>query len=170
VLLASVHPGLAHDNDRAARRDEDEALARLVETRGIPAFVDAWEDKALFASQRSLPAQLIAAQRATRLQHTPAGIAAAFRRLGLGCMPDLSAIIGEHRARVTLVVGAEDEKFVALAGALSSRIPGLGVERIAGAGHNVFLEAPARLATSMLSFFPDHAAHNRSNHDMEHAR
>jgi 2-succinyl-6-hydroxy-2,4-cyclohexadiene-1-carboxylate synthase len=170
LLLASVHPGLATAGERATRREEDEASAQLVETRGLPALVDAWEDKALFASQRRLPPQLIAAQRATRLDHTAAGIAEAFRGLGLGNMPDLSAVIVEHHARLRLVVGADDEKFVAVARALKSRQPALHVERITGAGHNLFLEAPARLATSMLAFFPDHAAHVRGNPDMEHAR
>jgi 2-succinyl-6-hydroxy-2,4-cyclohexadiene-1-carboxylate synthase len=85
-------------------------------------------------------------------------------------MPDLSHALNEHRSRVKLVVGAEDEKFVAIARALVARTPDLLVEHIAGAGHNLFLEAPARLATSMLAFFQDHAAHVRSNPDMEHAR
>jgi 2-succinyl-6-hydroxy-2,4-cyclohexadiene-1-carboxylate synthase len=148
ALLVSVHPGLASGPARAARSEEDERWARRAED-GIAALADAWETRPLFATQRSLPAQAIAVQRAARIGHTPAGIAAAFRVLGLGAMPEMASTIVVERARVGLVVGALDEKFANLAGAFAAVVP---IDRIA-CGHNPLVEAPARLAAIATRFF-----------------
>jgi 2-succinyl-6-hydroxy-2,4-cyclohexadiene-1-carboxylate synthase len=138
-LLLSLHPGLAEEPQRLARREEDASWADLAERAGMNALVDAWEARPVFATQRALPAAARAAQRALRLAHQPHAIADSFRRLGLGAMPDLRHALSAVRAE--LVVGAEDDKFLALACRL--RAP---VHVLAGCGHNPILESPDEIA------------------------
>lgn len=139
AIFVSLHPGLADAGEREARREDDARWAALAEREGVRALVDAWEARPIFATQRAVPDVRFAAQRATRLAHTPDGVAAAFRRLGLGAMPDLHAHLRDPR--VALVAGALDEKFVTIARA---HAPTPHV--LAGCGHNPILEAPDALA------------------------
>jgi 2-succinyl-6-hydroxy-2,4-cyclohexadiene-1-carboxylate synthase len=139
ALLLSLHPGLAEEPQRLARRHEDASWADLVERSGMNALVDAWEARPVFATQRALPASARDAQRATRLAHQPRAIADAFRQLGLGAMPDLRHALSA--VRTELVVGAEDDKFLALACRL--RAP---VHVLASCGHNPILESPDEIA------------------------
>jgi 2-succinyl-6-hydroxy-2,4-cyclohexadiene-1-carboxylate synthase len=168
ALLLSVHPGLRSEPERAERRAQDEALAIRLEREGIAAFVDHWERLPLFASQDGLPSQLVAAQRAVRLAHRPTAIAAAFRRLGLAEMPDLRDTIAALRDRARLVVGAIDDKFVALNLQLTRSIPGLAVEIVPGCGHSLILEAPARVARIAAAFFAPFPIAETTQPSMEH--
>ena len=59
--LESASPGLATEEERAARRASDEALAEQIERGGIAPFVDEWEHQPLFASQSALPDEARAA-------------------------------------------------------------------------------------------------------------
>ncbi len=145
ATLVGVHPGLP-DEERAARAAADERWAGLAE-RDLAAFVDAWEAQPLFATQAHLPAPVRERQRRQRLAHSPTGIARALRRLGLAAMPPIDS--SKVAAPVTLVAGAADEKFVAVARHLVARLPRASLTVVDGAGHNVALEQPARLAQLM---------------------
>ena len=151
AVIVSAHPGLTRQSERIARLAEDEANATLVEQQGIEAFVDAWEQRPLFASQGRVAQHLLAQQRNARLSHDPAGIAASLRLHGLGRMPSWADTIAAQAPRIGLLVGALDQKFVELARELRAVTPTLAVETIPAAGHNPFLEEPlvtaARIAT-----------------------
>jgi 2-succinyl-6-hydroxy-2,4-cyclohexadiene-1-carboxylate synthase len=150
ATLVGVNPGLENDEDRGARAAEDEALAKLAETEGIDAVVGRWETLPLFSTQRSLPPQVLESQREVRLSHLGDGIAAALRSLGLGVMPNTWPELAQIRARVNLVVGSEDQKFLAIAERAAALIPGATVQRVAGAGHNPILEMPEHFARLLL--------------------
>ena len=143
AVLISVNPGLsaAAHAERAARRAGDAAWAAMLRTRGVAAFADAWEAQPLFASQTRVALELRAARRAARLRHDPEQLARSLETMGLGEMPDYRAALGAAGDRVTLVVGAEDAKFVALADA-----SGLPFATIADCGHDPTLEQPRALA------------------------
>jgi 2-succinyl-6-hydroxy-2,4-cyclohexadiene-1-carboxylate synthase len=66
--------------------------------------------------------------------------------LGLGNMPPLGSRLAALPARLTLVAGAEDARFVAEAERIARLAPQARCCFVAGAGHNVALEAPAELA------------------------
>lgn len=146
AVLVGVHPGLDSQSDRGARREADSAYSRLLRDQGLAAFVDAWEDVPLFSSQRTLSAETLAEQRAIRLDHEAEGLALALELLGLAEMPDYRALMRSYETPITLVTGALDSKFSAIAETLRAANPTIGVERIPGVGHNVVLEAPDALA------------------------
>ncbi|MEJ7732454.1 MAG: hypothetical protein WKG00_25020 [Polyangiaceae bacterium] len=145
VVLVGAHPGLRGSAERAARAAEDDARAVELVDAGLPAFLAAWEQLPLFATQRALPEAVRSAQRAARLAHQARALAESLRVLGLGRMPPRWDALASARARVCLVVGARDDRFLALATQVAAET-GAATCRVAGAGHNVALEAPALLA------------------------
>lgn len=140
AILVGVNPGIP-DDERPARRASDASWARLLRERGIAAFVDAWEAQPLFATQARVAPERLAARRARRLALDPVELARSLEVMGLAEMPDYRAAI----ARCSLIVGADDAKFLAIARSLSAPLT-----VIPDAGHDVPLEQPALLAQAIL--------------------
>lgn len=137
AVLISVNPGLDEDA-RAARRASDAAWARMLRTQGLAAFLDAWEAQPLFATQARVARAALDRRRARREKLDPEQLARSLEVMGLAEMPDYRSHVD---ARCTLVVGAEDAKYVAIARALPAR-----VEVLADCGHDPTLEQPRALA------------------------
>ena len=145
LVAVGLNPGLT---DRAAAADREAADARLaamLRTDGIEAFVEHWASLPLFDTQACLPAALLRAQREARLQHDPEQLARVLEVLGLAQMPAYGDLLGASPIEVTLVTGALDRKFSAIAAALAVARNVTHVS-IDGAGHNLPLEAPRPLA------------------------
>lgn len=139
-VLISVNPGIA-DHERFARRAGDAAWAQLARQRGIAAFVEAWQAQPLFATQRRVPAERLAARTARRLALDPEQLAQSLETMGLAEMPDYRALIDD---RVALIAGADDAKYVAIARALPARLA-----LIPDSGHDPLLEQPRALAAAI---------------------
>jgi 2-succinyl-6-hydroxy-2,4-cyclohexadiene-1-carboxylate synthase len=146
LVLVGASPGLADPQERAKRRAADDALADRIETIGIEAFAREWGAQPLFAGQ---PERVAAAAYADRLRNTPAGLARALRGLGTGVMEPLWDRLPELRIPVTLIVGARDAKFLAIAEAMRERLPNAQLVVVEGAGHAVQLEVPAAVADAI---------------------
>lgn len=151
ITLIGVNPGL-DDAARPARRVTDEAWATMLERQGLTRFLEAWLAQPLFASQASLPAEVRDEQAAWRRRLSASALAAAMRQLSLGAMPDYRAALEALPLPVQLVVGASDEKFRRIADGMQVSLPSARLDVIAGAGHNVPLEAPERLAARLADF------------------
>lgn len=146
ATLIGGRPGLADPSERQARIRRDEEWARLLEEEGLDTFVAAWEALPLWATQTALPARRLDRQRAIRRSHDPRGLARSLRVAGLGRMPDYGDRLGAVEARVRLVVGTRDARFLGLADGMAERLPRATVTRVPGAGHNVVLERPREIA------------------------
>jgi 2-succinyl-6-hydroxy-2,4-cyclohexadiene-1-carboxylate synthase len=143
LVLVGASPGLATEEQRAARRRADEALADRIEAIGIEAFAAEWAQLALWEGQAE---RVRAAAGADRLRNRAPGLAAALRGLGTGALPSLWERLGELAMPVTLVVGERDAKFRALADRMAERLPDATVVAIPGAGHAAHLERPELVA------------------------
>ena len=152
LVLVSASAGLPSAEARAARRRDDDELARFVERRPIADFVARWEALPLFATERALPAVVQAARRRQRLGCRPVGLAASLRGMGAGAQPWLGDRVGELAMPVALVAGARDPAYVARAGALATGIRGAALHVVADAGHAVHLERPAALVAIVRAF------------------
>ena len=146
LILVGASPGLADEQERAARRAADDALADRIETLEIEAFAREWGAQPLFADQ---PERVAAGAHADRLRNTPQGLAAALRGLGTGVMEPLWDRLPELQIPVTLVVGERDEKFSALAERMLARLPDARLVVVAGAGHAAQLEDPGAVAEAI---------------------
>ena len=147
AILISVNPGI-DDAERAARRASDAAWARLLRERGIAAFADAWEAQPLFATQARTPPERLAARRARRRALDPEPLARSLEVMGLAEMPDYRGAVAG--ARISLIAGADDPRYVAIARRLLAPLAPLApLGLIAGSGHDPTLEQPARLAGAL---------------------
>lgn len=155
LLLIGASPGLADASDRAARRKADERLADELEQLPISELARRWAATPVLAGQ---PPQVLAAAHADRLRSTPAGLAAALRGLGTGALDPVWDRLGELAMPVTLLVGERDEKFTAIGERMAASMPRARLERAAGAGHAVHLEAPELVAAAIAGAVPGAAA------------
>lgn len=158
LVLLSGSAGLVSEADRAARRAVDEERARRVERDGIIAFADAWGDEPI-VSLRTTDHTVRARRAAARRRHTEVGIAWSLRALGLGSMPPLSRALGtlSRALPIHFVVGEHDAKYRALVSALTAELS-VSVHVMPGAGHDVVLDSPAVLATTLRAVCGDLAA------------
>nr|NIS36551.1 2-succinyl-6-hydroxy-2,4-cyclohexadiene-1-carboxylate synthase [Actinomycetota bacterium] len=147
LVVISATPGL-DDTARRTRRDADEALARRLESEGLAAFLDAWSRHPLVGTAEIDPVAA-AVDRERREENSATGLAAALRGLGQGALPavDLDRI----GAPMLWIAGARDGAYAAAAQAEAAAGHGR-VAIIAGAGHNVVLEAPRAVRDSMDAF------------------
>jgi len=145
AILVGAHPGLDDERARAERRLWEAELAAVLEARGLAAFVDAWEALPVLRPARTVAPDRLARRRAIRLSHTPPGLQHALSVLGLGAMPPTASDLAQLSVPVTLVAGAEDAKFLALAHFMAARLPAARVVEVPSVGHDVVLEAPEAL-------------------------
>jgi len=155
AILIGANPGLASSIGRTERNSSDDAWIILLETKGIEAFVDAWESQPIFASQRLKDPARWQRQRTIRLSHPPRALAAAMRALGLARMPDTSAHLPRLRTPVLLVTGAEDPKFLALARSMQAALPKARLVAMERSGHNPIFDQPEQVAALLLEELGD---------------
>lgn len=155
LILESASPGLRTKAERTARRAADHALADRIERDGIETFVEEWENLPLFASQKQLPDEVRAHQRATRLQNDPRGLANTLRGMGTGEQPSLWRRLGRWKKPALLIAGELDEKFTRIAHEMAAKMPNARVQIIPNAGHNTHLEQPAAFAEAVQTFLDE---------------
>jgi 2-succinyl-6-hydroxy-2,4-cyclohexadiene-1-carboxylate synthase len=150
ATLIGVHPGLSSLAERAARVGSDERWCQLLLRGGLRAFLAAWQAQPMFETQRRLSRARAAAQARIRAAHDALGLIRSLRVLGLGQMPDYRAVLLSTRMALRLVVGARDDKFVAIARELARAAPSVELDLVRGAGHNVLLEAPEHVENVLM--------------------
>lgn len=158
LILESASPGLRDEAERHERLLKDEALASGILEHGVPAFVDAWEQLPLFATQRSMPVERQATQRAIRLANDPLGLANSLRGMSTGAQPSLWERLPELTIPVLLITGSEDAKFNAIADEMMSLLPNAKRSIIPGASHTVHVEQPAQYDEIVTGFLLQLAA------------
>ncbi|TAK22429.1 MAG: 2-succinyl-6-hydroxy-2,4-cyclohexadiene-1-carboxylate synthase [Chloroflexota bacterium] len=152
LILESASPGIVHPRERRVRQSTDAKLAEIAEQRGIAAFVDRWELAPIFASQRAMPDDRRAALRAGRLAQNPCGLANSLRGAGQGVAPEAWSRLGDLAMPVKLIVGALDEKYVAIGQKMTTVISRNDLTIVPDAGHSVHLETPEVFSHTVMSF------------------
>ena len=146
ATILSAHPGLTGTTERARRRDMDQRWIRRLRRDGIEAFVRAWEELPLFATQAGVPPPRLAAQRAWRLAQSPEGLARSLECFGLGQMPPAWDALRAWPGRLRWISGRLDPKFTAIARRVARLRPATELFVLPDAGHNLLLEAPVQTA------------------------
>ncbi|MER2129258.1 2-succinyl-6-hydroxy-2,4-cyclohexadiene-1-carboxylate synthase [Solibacillus sp.] len=147
LVLESASPGLKSEEERAARKEADDALAEKILANGIESFVDKWENIALFASQKFLSEHVQQEIRTERLQQRAIGLANSLRGMGTGVMPNLWDDLTILPMPVTLLTGALDEKFVTLNEKMQNLLTHAKHLTIPAVGHAIHVENPLKFAT-----------------------
>lgn len=147
LLLESSSPGLKTEQERLARVTSDEELAQFIETAGITAFVDKWENIPLFVSQKKLPINIQQAIREERLSQSTLGLANSLRGIGTGKMPSLWDVLSMLPMPVHLFVGQLDKKFVGIAQQMQNQLANAEITEFIGCGHAIHVENLPQFAT-----------------------
>lgn len=142
LVLVSASPGIADDDERAARRAADEGLAQEIERDGVDAFLDRWLAQPLFAT---LPPERSGIDE-RRAANTVESLTAQLRVLGQGAQASNWDRLGELRMPVLLIVGGLDRKYIGIAQRMAAQVAGARIEVLEGAGHACHLEQPERVA------------------------
>ena len=151
LVLIGARPGIDDPAERAERIAADEMLADRIESEGIEWFAGFWADRPLFASQQlRLSAEQRAEMRTQRLACDPQGLALSLRGMGSGAVEPIGCRLGELSMPCSLIAGADDAKFAAIAQAMAAAIPQAEVCLIPDAGHAAHLEAPDATAAAVI--------------------
>ena len=134
LVLLGATGGIDGDDERAARRDADEALARSIEADGADAFLDRWLAQPMFAAVPPEPP-------AARCRDAEA-LATSLRSLGTGTQAPLWSRLVHVEAPVLVLAGERDDKFGALGERLAASLPHAELAIVAGAAHAAHLERP----------------------------
>lgn len=146
LILESASPGIADATERMNRQAADEKLAKRIKTNGIENFVNAWEDIALFSSQKNLPKHIQDSIRQERLSQTEIGLANALLFMGTGVQPSWWDRLAEIEYPVLLIVGERDEKFVELNELMVKLIRTAEIITVPDSGHAVHVEQVEKFA------------------------
>lgn len=140
LLLESASPGLATEDERAARRAADEKLAQRLETGDLREFVEDWYRQPLFATlARDEP--LLRRTIEERLQNDPRELSCSLRAMGTGSQPPLWEELPSLSVSTLAVAGEEDVKFVAIAREMGHASVNVRAVVVLGAGHIVHADA-----------------------------
>jgi 2-succinyl-6-hydroxy-2,4-cyclohexadiene-1-carboxylate synthase len=143
LVLAATTAGIEDDAERAARRADDERLATFADGATIDAFADRWMAQPLFAAT---PPEAARVWREDLLRNDARALAAVLRGVGTGAMAPLWDRLPTLTIPATVLAGADDPKFVALAERLAAALPSASLRVVPGAGHGLPREAPAAIA------------------------
>ncbi len=145
LVLIGVNPGIEDEDERAARRLADRALADDLERRPYEEFIERWRTQPLFAAD---PEEVGALARADQRRNRPDALAAVMRGLGAGEMRPLWERLPELAMPVTVLVGERDGKFLALGRRIVELLPAGELVVVPG-GHGLPLENPAAVARAL---------------------
>jgi 2-succinyl-6-hydroxy-2,4-cyclohexadiene-1-carboxylate synthase len=151
LVLESPSAGFADPKERAARRAADDALADVIERDGVPAFVEYWEKRPLFATQAAMSEAARRRLHQGRLRNRPAGLAASLRGAGQGAMAPLHDRLATITAPTLVICGALDP-VRQRAELVAAGISGARLEVVDGVGHAVHLEVPRVFGSLVRSF------------------
>ena len=140
LILESASPGILDMKEREKRRLEDKALAEDARRYGLSWFLEEWENRDLFASQKSLPEDERQRVRNERLVNTAAGLANSLEHAGAGAMLPMWSKLGGLQMPVLLIAGEKDRKYLSIAEEMKERTSNCILKIIENAGHTTHLE------------------------------
>lgn len=150
LVLESASPGLRTPEEQAARRAADEQLAVRLEQAPLEQFLSAWYNLPLFAGLRRRSG--LAAMLARRQANHPQALARSLRGMGTGVQPSLWEAWPGCSLPALLIVGAQDEKYVALAREMQRDRPATHLAVLPDCTHTPHLEEPERFIATVRPF------------------
>ena len=150
VVLESTSPGLKTQEERLKRLENDNKLARELETSDFSSFLLKWYEQPLFTSIKRHPefTQIMA----RRLQNHPALLAKSLRSMSIGRQPSLWAELKYNKIPLLLLVGEYDEKFKKINTEMASICKFAKLEIISSCGHNIHLESVMTFVQHVTTF------------------
>ncbi len=149
-ILESASPGLRNELERSQRLKTDLNRAKRLETENFDHFLTHWYHQPLFNSLKYHPKfdQMFHRRR----QNNPLELAKSLRNMGTGVQPSLWEKLSELQIPILLMVGENDQKFIAINQEMAQRCPTATLTIIPNCGHNVHLENPQNWVKTVQAF------------------
>ena len=152
LVLVGGTAGLEDPAERTARKEQDARTAAQLEAEGLARFLEGWLEQPLFAG---LPAER--AFRAERLENTVPGLMSSLEQAGTGAQDPSWHNLHRLEMPVLAIAGAQDTKFVTLAGRMVATIgDNATLSLIDGAGHAAHLEQPDHFLAAIQPWLAHH--------------
>ncbi|WP_082631689.1 2-succinyl-6-hydroxy-2,4-cyclohexadiene-1-carboxylate synthase [Cytobacillus praedii] len=152
LILESASPGLEEEDQRAARRIQDDKLAVRIQENGIPSFINFWENIPLFDTQKRLAENIQAEIRKQRLANSQIGLINSLKGMGTGSQPSWWKRLNEINMPVLLLTGSLDEKFCQIADRMHGKMKNASRITISDCGHAIHVEKPKMFGTIVNEF------------------
>jgi 2-succinyl-6-hydroxy-2,4-cyclohexadiene-1-carboxylate synthase len=149
LVVIGANPGIDNEDERAARRDSDDALIEHMEEIGLEAFLGEWTSQPLFGELTPTDADL-----ADRATNTVEGLTSSLRQAGTGAQGSLWPRLREFNMPVLAMAGSDDAKFSAIAQQIASAVPRGRVVIVPGAAHAVHLQQPDAVLDAISAWMP----------------
>ena len=143
LILVATTAGIEDPGESQERSRTDARLAGFLQTATIEEFADRWMEQPIFAGTPKAAAKI---WREDLLRNDPQALAGVLRATGTGELRPVWDRLSALTMPATVIAGAEDKKYVALAERLADELPNAELHIIDGAGHGLPREAPAELA------------------------
>jgi 2-succinyl-6-hydroxy-2,4-cyclohexadiene-1-carboxylate synthase len=147
LVVIGANPGIDDDDERAKRRDSDDALIDRMEEVGLDAFLREWVALPLFGGVALSPTEW-----ADRLRNTVEGLSSSLRMAGTGAQGSLWPRLRELNMPVLAMAGEHDSKFTAIAQQIATMAPRARAVLVAGAAHAVHLQQPDAVIAAIADF------------------
>ncbi|MGZ0709445.1 alpha/beta fold hydrolase [Coraliomargarita sp. W4R53] len=154
LILISANPGIETEAERAQRRSADAKLADSIQVKGVPEFLEFWQQTPLIRNQQKIPDDWRKTMQSHRLKHTARGLANSLWQFGQGSCPNLWPQISKLKMPVCLITGERDSKYTNIAKRMlpELRSPLSTHAEIKDASHMPHLEAAEASAKVMKRF------------------
>ena len=149
LIAISAHPGLRDEKEQTRRLNDDLKWERLLKTRPLGEFLDAWYEQPLFQSLRKRD-ELFQKIRKRRLQHEACALSAALHLYTLGHQRPLH----DFSKTTFFLCGEEDEKYQEL---YQTLVPKKQLFTLKNCGHALHLENPEACANMIQTLLEKHS-------------
>ena len=147
LVVIGANPGIDDDDERAKRRESDDALSARMEEIGVDAFLREWVALPLFGGLALSPTDF-----ADRQRNTVEGLASSLRLAGTGAQGSLWPRLREMNMPVLAMAGANDAKFAAIAQQIATMAPRARAVLVPGAAHAAHLQQPQFVIDAIADF------------------
>jgi 2-succinyl-6-hydroxy-2,4-cyclohexadiene-1-carboxylate synthase len=153
VVLESASAGLASPIDRQTRKRQDQAIARKLRQPNLDfaKFLKDWYQQPVFQGMNDHPN--FPALITQRLQNKPLALAQSLENAGLGSQPYLGQLFSNNQIPLLLMVGANDDKFVAINQAMVASCPAAELLIVPHCSHNIHWQQPQQWSQTLQAWF-----------------
>lgn len=150
LILESTNPGPVDEKEKSTRRNTDKERAASIK-KNFSAFLAEWHTLPLFDSPAGANTELSELYEQIHAEQEPDAMAAVIYGFSPGSMEPVTKKTQNYYHPVLLVVGSEDQKYVAINNKMKRLFPKATLS-ILRAGHRVHLDNPDAIGKEINSF------------------
>lgn len=153
VAVESASVGLATPAAQQERQRQDQAIARKLRQPNLDfaEFLKDWYQQPVFQGMNTHPN--FPALIAQRLQNKPFALAQSLENAGLGSQPYLGQLLSNNQIPLLLMVGANDDKFVAINQTMAASCPAAELLIVPHCSHNIHWQQPQQWSQTLQVWF-----------------